>query len=56
VSSSPQTAADWEHFFRSVAERLKVLASKQGPLEADGSGSDAYVSMYRLFNAVPDFP
>lgn len=53
MSSSPQTAADWEHFFRSVAERLKVLASKQWPLEADGSGSDAYVSMHRLFNAFP---
>lgn len=53
MSSSPQTAADWEHFFRSVADHLKVLASKSWPLEADGSGSDVHVSMHRLFNAFP---
>jgi hypothetical protein len=53
MSSSPQTALDWEPFFRSVADHLKVLASKRWPLEPDGSGSDVYVSMHRLFNAFP---
>ena len=53
MSSSPQTVADWEHFFSSVADHLKALAAKQWPLEADGSGSDVYVSMHRLFNAFP---
>jgi hypothetical protein len=53
MSSSPTTAATWEQFFRSVAHHLKALAAKQWPLEADGSGSDVYVSMHRLFNAFP---
>jgi hypothetical protein len=32
---------------------LKALAAKHWPLEADGSGSDVYVSKRRLFNAFP---
>src|SRR6266852_658967 len=53
MSSSPQSATDWEQFFRAVADHLKNLASKRWPLEADGSGSDVFVSMHRLFNAFP---
>jgi hypothetical protein len=51
--SSPLSVGDWELFFKDVADRLKVLASQQWPLEADRSGSDAYVSMHRLFNSFP---
>jgi len=53
MSSSLQTTSDWEHFFSSVADQLKALASKQWPLEADGSGPDAYVAINRLFSAFP---
>jgi hypothetical protein len=53
MSSSTQTVADWELFFRSVADHLKALASKQWPQEADGSGANVWVSMHRLFNAFP---
>jgi hypothetical protein len=51
--SSPLSVGDWELFFKDVADRLNVLASQHWPLEPDGSGSDAYVSMHRLFKAFP---
>jgi hypothetical protein len=53
MTSSPQPTTAWDQFFVLLADRLKVLASQQWPLEADGSGSDVYVSMHRLFNAFP---
>ncbi|HEY2915282.1 MAG TPA: hypothetical protein VGK21_18100 [Candidatus Angelobacter sp.] len=49
----PLSVGDWELFLKDVADRLKILASQQWPLEADGSGSDAYVSRHRLFNSFP---
>src|SRR5262245_41849993 len=52
ISSSP-SIAEWETFFVVVADRLKALAAQRWPLEADGSGSDVYVSMHRLINAFP---
>jgi hypothetical protein len=53
MTSSSQPTDAWEHFFAVLADRLKALAAKQWPLETDGSGSDVYVSMHRLFNAFP---
>jgi hypothetical protein len=55
MSSSRPITGDWEHFFCSVADHLRALACKSCPLEADGSGSDVYVSLHRLFDAFP-FP
>lgn len=53
VTSLSKTELDWEPFFLDLTDRMKALAAKQWPLEADGSGSDVYVSMHRLFDAFP---
>jgi hypothetical protein len=53
VASSPQTATGWDDLFRTLDKYLKAFAAQHWPLQADGSGSDAYVAVHGLYGVFP---
>src|ERR1700682_2735393 len=53
MSSSPLTATGWEELFRTLDQYMKAFAAQQWPLQQDGSGSDVYVSLHRLYGTFP---
>jgi hypothetical protein len=53
MSSSPVPATEWDELFRTLDSYLKAFAAQQWPLLEDGSGSETYVSLHRLYGAFP---
>jgi hypothetical protein len=53
MTSSPQTAASWDDLFHTLDNYLKAFAAQHWPLQADGSGSDAYVAIHGMYGAFP---
>ena len=53
MRSAPRPSTGWKTLFLGVSDYLRELAARQWPLELDGSGPDVYVSLHRLFNALP---
>jgi hypothetical protein len=51
--SSAITAIGWADLFHTLEKHLKAFATQQWPLLDDGSGSEAYVSLHRLYGAFP---
>jgi len=51
--SSPVPATGWDELFRTLDSYLKTFAAQQWPLFEDGSGSETYVSLHRLYGAFP---
>jgi hypothetical protein len=53
MSFSFATGNEWNDLFITLGTYLKAFAAQQWPLLDDGSGSDAYVSLHRLYAAFP---
>lgn len=53
MASSPAIATGWDDLFRTLDNYLKCFAAQHWPLQLDGSGSDVYVSLHRLYGAFP---
>jgi hypothetical protein len=51
--SSSITALDWAELFHTLGKYLQTFAAQQWPLLDDGSGSEVYVSLHRLYGAFP---
>lgn len=51
--SAPHSPDDWKEFFSAVKNHLGVFATTHWPLEVDGSGPPAYLSLHRLFTSFP---
>jgi hypothetical protein len=53
ASSSSAMAIGWDELFHTLDNYLKCFAAQHWPLQLDGSGSDVYVSLHRLYGAFP---
>lgn len=51
--SSPVTASGWDELFYTLDNYLKRFAVQYWPLQLDGSGSEVYLSLHRLYGAFP---
>jgi hypothetical protein len=53
MASSPHTETGWNELFRTLEDYLKCFVAQHWPLQLDGSGSDVYLSLHRLYGAFP---
>lgn len=53
MAISALTAPGWDELFHMIEEYLKAFAARQWPLQDDGSGSEAHLSIHGLFGAFP---
>jgi hypothetical protein len=53
MSSSPASGTEWHELFTTLGNYLNAFAAQQWPLLDDGSGSDVFVSLHRLYAAFP---